>query len=510
MTTAALSLERSAAATRLRPITFVTFAGGLAAAAGIVGANLALNGHALVIVGLVLIVVPLVLWRMPQVGIAVLILAAATVEQLSLPLSQFGGIGTEEIHFFTSLSDTLGMNGVLITPLELTIAVILLVWLTRAVADRRLRFPRSHLAIGLAIFFGLVLLAALRGLAVGADVRTVLRELRPWVYLSVLYLLASQVLARRGVFRLLLWAFVLGTGLKGLQGTYRFVLTANLNPRPPSILSHEDAVFFSLFVLLTAALWIFGERGRLRWAATALLPTVLLADLANGRRTAWLILLAGMAALLAVGWIRLAERRSLVGRVAVIAIVGGLVYFPLFWQSTSLIGEPARAIRSAVAPGDAERNSNLYRRYENANLMDVIRRTTPFGQGFGVQIDYSAFPGHDSADSDITERFTPHDGILFVWVVAGIPGALAFWFVIGAAFVSASRLARSPDRQMALFGTFTICALIAYVMEGYFDYGLSWFRVAVLMGCILGATEAARRVTQMPPSRASIASRAAV
>ena len=37
------------------------------------------------------------------------------------------------------------------------------------------------------------------------------------------------------------------------------------------------------------------------------------------------------------------------------------------------------------------------------------------------------------------------------------------------------------------------CALLAYVIEGYYDFGLWWFRVAVLIGCLLGALEAASR-----------------
>src|SRR4029077_14161697 len=274
------------------------------------------------------------------------------------------------------------------------------------------------------------------------------------------------------------------------------LVVMNGNPPPSPILSHEDAVFFSLFFLLTAALWIFGERGWLRRIATALLPAVLIADLANGRRPSWLILFAGLIALLAIVWIRLPERRWLVKRIVLVLVAVGLVYFPLFWQSNMLLGEPARAIRSAVAPGEQDRQSNLYRTYENANLMGDIRRTTPLGQGFGVPIDYSTIPGRDRADSNPSLRFTPHNGILYVWMVAGIPGALAFWFVVGAAFVAACRLTRVPDRRVMLFAAFIVCAMLAYLLEGYYDLGLWWFRVAVLMGCLLGALEAGARLTK--------------
>ena len=78
-------------------------------------------------------------------------------------------------------------------------------------------------------------------------------------------------------------------------------------------------------------------------------------------------------------------------------------------------------------------------------------------------------------------------------MVLGIPGALAFWWLIGSAVALACRVVRSADRRLALFGTFVTCALLAYVIEGYYDFGLWWFRVAVLIGCLLGALEAASR-----------------
>jgi hypothetical protein len=496
---AAPSCRRLASADRLRAIRVGALAIAAALAAGLLATSLALSGHTASIIGLVAILLPLAAWRTPYLSIAMLVLAATTVEQARyIPL--WADIGTDEILYFTSLNDSVGLGGVLISPLELTTAVILLVWLLKATADRSLRLPRSHLAIGLAVFFVIILLAATRGLAAGADLRTVLRELRPWVYLVVIFLLASQLITRRAFLKALLWAFTIGVAFKGLQGTYRYllvVLAGTVNPRPEFILGHEDAVFFSVYILLTAALWMFGERTRLRRFATALLPAVVLANLANNRRTAWLIVAAGVLALLVIAWIRLPQRRLLIRNLALVLTAGGLLYFPLFWESGALWAEPARAVRSAFAPDERDRLSNLYRNYENANLMSNIRRSTPLGQGFGVPIDYSTFPGHDVADQgDRTLRFTPHDGILYVWMVTGIPGALAFWFVLGAAMIAACRLARSPDRQLALFGTFAVCAVLAYVIEGYYDFGLSWYRVAVLMGCVLGALDAAQHLGQ--------------
>ena len=73
----------------------------------------------------------------------------------------------------------------------------------------------------------------------------------------------------------LLWALVIGSGFKALQGVYIFFTYArNLRPRPEAILGHEEAFFFCLFITITAALWLYNVRGRLRTTATALLPIV--------------------------------------------------------------------------------------------------------------------------------------------------------------------------------------------------------------------------------------------
>ena len=462
---------------------------------GVVSARLTLGGHTFTLLALEIIVLPIILWRWPSAGIVVLVLAATVVEQFPFPIPTAPGtMLTDEILFFTSLTDGVGVSGVLINPLELTMAVILLVWLVKVARDRAWSAPRSPVAFGFVLLFGCVLMAAILGHLHGGDVRESLREARPWVYLTGLYFLGSMLLTSRQAIWAVLWALVIGTGIKGIQGVYESIRLLDLQPKPDYILSHEEAVFFSLFIFLTAMLWMFGFRGRLRAVATVLLPGVIYTDLANNRRTAWLMLMAGTLVILVLAWIRLPERRAMVRKVAIILGVASLVYLPLFWNNSGLLGEPANAIRSAFAPSTRDFLSNEYRRYEDANLKADIKRSTPFGTGFGLVIDYTTFPFYDLTATVTSLRYEPHNSILYVWLRMGSLGALAFWFLIGAAFVAACRLARGPDRQFALLGTFIICALVAYLIEGYYDLGLSWFRVAVCIGCLLGALEAAGRL----------------
>ena len=70
------------------------------------------------------------------------------------------------------------------------------------------------------------------------------------------------MLKDRGWLRVVLWLLVICTGFKSIQATYMFFSFARaMNPRPESLLSHEESVFFGIFMVLTVGLWVYGHRG---------------------------------------------------------------------------------------------------------------------------------------------------------------------------------------------------------------------------------------------------------
>jgi O-antigen ligase len=285
---------------------------------------------------------------------------------------------------------------------------------------------------------------------------------------------------------------VLGTGLKGLLGTERTITMANVYPRPTSLLEHDESVFFSCYILLTVALWVFGQRGSLRRVATALLPLVVVADLGNNRRAAWVMLPAMLLALAVVAFQRMPDRRRLIVWVVAVLLVIGSAYVLAFRYSNALFAQPAHAIWSNFRPDPRDASSNLYRQLENLDLGLDIRSSPVLGQGFGVPIPHPV-PLLDATEVDPLINFIPHNNILYVWVRMGLPGAVAFWFVVGAGAVAACQLARHPDRRLVMFGMLVLAALIAWVYQGWLDKGIVSFRITILVGVLLGALQAVRR-----------------
>jgi hypothetical protein len=340
--------------------------------------------------------------------------------------------------------------------------------------------------------------AALVGVAVGqahgGELRTALTEVRPYMYLGIAYLLATVFTTRLSVIHTAMWALVLGSGFKAAQAANSFMTVRNQIPRPDFVVGHEEALFFSLFMVLTACLWIFQVPGRLRTTATFLLPLVLVADLVNSRRAAWLILGGELIALTIVAMVAVPSRRRFMGKIMALALVVSAVYFPAYWNHSGALAGPARAVKSAVAPNTRDESSDLYRMQENENLKLNIREGGAIGRGFGVPINYLPGTITDISSIDPLIRFVPHNGVLYILMRMGLLGGIAFWSLLAAGIITGCRLVRSRNREVAVFGTVLVCALVGYALEGYNDQGFFMYRIAFVMGALLGLGEAARRL----------------
>jgi hypothetical protein len=448
---------------------------------------LLINGQVWAVIYFSVALLPALFWRVRSAPIVILVATTALFDSFG---SQVPEVFTGKLPLFRSLSESYGASGAIYFPIEILLGLVLIVWLARAIAEREARFRPSHLGVAVAVFFAVALAAELHGIAAGAIFNISLWEIRPFLYLAVTYFLASRLVDRHAALEAILWGMVIATGVKGILGTERVIALSNVNPRPESLLEHDESVFFSCFIVLTVALWVFRKRGYLRRVATALLPWVFVADLGNNRRAAWVILPAMLLALAIVIYVRIPERRKMTAAVVAGALILGYGYTLAFRNSTALFAQPAHAIWSEFQPDARDASSNIYRQIENVNLGIDIRNVPLVGTGFGVPIPHP-IPVFDASNIDPLINFIPHNNILYVWLRMGSIGALSFWFLIGASMVAACRLARHEDSELALFGAVVLVAVIAWLGQGWLDKGIASFRIAILIGCLLGALQAA-------------------
>lgn len=438
----------------------------------------------------VLFLVPVILWRRPHYAVLFLLAACTEIEQWSYTVGTHSGTFTDRIPFFRTFT-----HAMILLPAEIFVLVAVLVWIAKSGVEKSLHLPHSAVMRWLTVLWGLLLVAMGVGLSRGARLNIALWELRPWLFLSVSYLLASAFLRNRKALDAVLWTFILGSGFKGVQGTYIFFAYARrMSPRPEEILGHEEAFFFGVFIVITVGLWMWGIKGRMRTAATILFPFVLIADMANSRRVAWLIVAGSLATMFVIAYLALPHRRKLLRRTLAVLAVCMAVYMPVYWNHTGgTLGQPARAVRSAIDPSARDKSSDLYRQQEDINLILTIKVSGKLGRGFGIPILYSD-PISNISGIDSMIAYIPHDGLLWIWMRMGIQGEIVFWCFVSAGIVKAARLSRSGDRQLSLLGAVITCSIVAYVLMGHEDMGFAWIRIAGAMGCLLGALEAAVRV----------------
>ncbi|MDQ6795011.1 MAG: hypothetical protein M3067_09390, partial [Chloroflexota bacterium] len=474
---------------------------------GLVVGQLVATGQPESVVGLALVVVPVVLWKRPHLAPVVILLAALSIEQFGQAVALATGDAaapgtarlTAQIPVTAQIPLFHGLGSLHLAPADLLLLAVLGLCLAKT-QPRSRRWPRSAVTAAVLGAVGAVALGIVVGIAHHGSVRVALMEARPFVYLATTYLLASMLITSRTAIRAALWGVVLASGLKAAQGLVVFFSVRNMHPRPEAILGHEEALFFGLFVFLAASLWLFDVPGRLRTTATWLLPLVIAADLANNRRSAWILLAGGLLVLAAIGLRCLPARRRFLWRTLAAVLTVSAVYFPAYWNQTGGLAQPARALHSLVAPDPRDASSNLYRSQEDANLRLNIREGGLLGRGFGVPIDY-ALPIADIKSIDPLISYVPHNGVLYVLMRLGLLGGIALWALLAAGIISGCRLARSADRELALVGALLVCALFGYALEGAIDQGFFFYRIAFVVGSLLGLAEAARRLERTAAAR---------
>lgn len=434
-----------------------------------------------------IVVVPALLvwlWKAPERGVYVLLFAAVVQETENPGTSYADDIG-QYVPFFQDIATWTHIKGISVSMAELFMLLVLLIWLLKGIAERTLRFDRGSMMWPTGLYLLMVLIGEAHGLASGGDFRVSLWEIRSQVYMVVAYVLASNLIKTRRHVNVLLWLLLIGSGLKGIQGTWRYLITLHGHLQGiEALFPHEQSYFYNAFLTLTAILFLFGGTQRMKRVALIFLPFVMVGSLANQRRAAVLALAVSMLGLLVMTLAVHPQRRRLVISIFVALAVVLPPYYAIYANKSGLIAEPAHAIASAFTPDQRDANSNLYRINEDKDIMATMKTSPIIGYGYGKPMQ-TPYPLADISGIYIWWNIMPHDSILWVWMRLGTIGFILLWLMIGMALIQAAHLAqRFKDPQLKGLALLIILLIVQEIIFGYLDLQWTCYRNLIMIGVL--------------------------
>ncbi len=388
---------------------------------------------------------------------------------------------------------TSGLAPIPFSPAELLMVAGVAIWVLRGVFYRNIEIRGSDALKPYGLFLAAVLVALVHGIAVGGVVTIALLEVRIWFYCALVFLLILNLLHPHRHINVLAWLILLATGYRAFQGVWRYYVTLGGQFDGNALLSHEEALIFPAYVIWVALSFTFGAPRRQKQVGLLLLPMVLIADFVNNRRASTGTLLICIVAAAFILFTVLKEHRLRLLQGTLVMIVILTVYLSAFWNSTSVIAQPAQAIKSQIEPTERDESSDRYRELEDQALRDEIRKRPLLGQGFGIEMPLA--PGMaDIRNISPLMLYMPHNTILYIWWRTGIIGFTLLWTMFGAAIIRNCFLARATDDPLIKrWAIFAVCVTLMSLLIAWWDLGLLSYRTVVYTWTMLAVPEVLRR-----------------
>jgi hypothetical protein len=436
-------------------------------------------GFGYVFAVLVVMILTAVVIRWPIVGFFVVLVSALAIDQS--PLDVVGGSPTLYVLYWPS-----SLQGLPDRPIGFFMLFILVVVVLHGLLKREKILRGGELLIPFLLFFVCVIWGIVHGLSGGANLQILVEEVRSFWYLFLGYLLAYNLMRKKGHVRLMVWLVILCAGIKALQGVYIyiFVIHGDLAGNH-QIMAHEESYFWVSVLLLIMLFSLHTKYRPQFYTALALLPFLLIALIANNRRADFVALLVGLVvAWILIFTIKRHARKSLLVVLLVTAVFVG-AYVAAFYNGTGGFSSPARAIVSVFHPDPADAASNLYRDIENYDLKYTVK-LNPMGLGFGKPfLEPILLP--DLSALDPVYNYIPHNTIYWVWMRLGPIGFLALWYLFGAIIVRGSIIARQlKDTYLQLIAIYIVGMFVMEIIVAYADYQLSFYRNVIYVGLLAG------------------------
>lgn len=318
-----------------------------------------------------------------------------------------------------------------------------------------------------------MLLGALYGLRHGAPTNLIYNEARGLIFGLLAFVCVLRFDSRWQ--RTLTGATLIAGGALAaitLQRYFLFTRSGTIDRPLEFAYAHESAVFFGIAFVFGSLLFLHSGSLRERLLLAGFCLLVLAAAMATGRRSATMVLAIGMVVM---AWQLLPRYPLRVLTISIPVAVLILAYLAAFWHTEyGALAQPARAVRSQIAPSERDRQSDLYRTNELANIKGTLAATPLFGVGFGKPFyQYTPLPNLETFWP--LQRYVPHQNVLWLWLKMGLAGIAVFLGVWALALARcmkairhAARAGRLPVAPVAL-----ACALAMFLAFARVDHVVS-------------------------------------
>jgi hypothetical protein len=251
--------------------------------------------------------------------------------------------------------------------------------------------------------------------------------------------------------------------------------------KPEWCTNHSDTVLFvtALMILLAHAL----EQRTSKVVARALLlaAPIMLGIVLNNRRLAFVSLAAAPLVIYLALKPSRRKRRVTWFLAITVPVVIGYVLIGSEIPSPSPLLKPAKLVVSVM---DQKDNSSISRDIENENLIYTLRQSPVIAQGFGHEYQYSPNnPPVDLGELFKNFRLIAHNGVLWIWSLAGVVGFTLLWTIYPLASTLALRgyrAAQTPLERSAALGA--LAAVVVCVIQIWGDQGFNSYMTLVTFG----------------------------
>lgn len=361
-----------------------------------------------------------------------------------------------------------------ISPIEIYLGLTAVGWFAQMAGERRFRLEGRPVVGPMMLFIVMLTIGFVWGIGVqGGDTNVAIWELRPVLYMPVMFLLVSNLFTRSEQYTRLAVLAIVAISIQNILAFYHYLgLDEVAVEELEGLTEHAASIQYDwMFVLLIALLTVRHCTLGLRlFTAVAAAPTMV-AFVLSQRRAAVVALGAGLLLYFLVLFVRQRRTFFVLFPITVLAVLG---YTLAFWNSSSGVGFGARAVKTVFAPealSERDTSSNIYRLIENFNLVFTIRSHPLLGVGFGQPFDQPATLPDISFF--VFYEFIPHNSILWIWLKTGYLGFVTLLVIVAFTLRAGTRAALTlPSGNLLAVTIASLGYVVMFLVFAFVD--IAW------------------------------------